>query len=69
MRKKPQEKDYLIPVKRKINPGVYKSGYVKELKPDKNGNIKVCSPSGKTTTWKFSNTIHEPNGFKERIIN
>ncbi len=54
--KSPQEKGYLIPVKRPAGrPGVYKKGWAKSLTPI-NGKIKICFDSGKTSQWDFENT-------------
>ena len=63
-KKLPHEKGYLIPIKRKIATGKYTIGYVKQLISNPNTTITVCLPSGKTTTWSFSKTIHVPQGFK-----
>lgn len=66
MRKPPHEKGFTIPVMKSIRPGVYAKGFVKTLDPDKNGNLRVCYDSGKTSTWKADTTIHVPEGFKRR---
>ena len=66
MRKSPSEKGFIIPVKMRICQGKYAKAFAKSFMPDKNGNIKVCYDSGKTSTWKIANTIFVPEGFKRR---
>ena len=68
MRKKPHEKGFTIPVKRKIGTGRYQKAWAKSLTPV-NGKIPVRFDSGRRSTWLEGNTIHEPLGFDLRINN
>jgi len=61
-----QEKGFTIPVKRRIEQGRYVAAYAKTLEPDRNGQIQVCYPEGKRSSWNQKSCIHEPQGFKKR---
>ena len=60
--KSPQERGYLIPVKRFKSAGLYAKAYAKSLEPVK-GKIMVCFDNGKKSNWDAENTIYEPLGF------
>jgi hypothetical protein len=64
-RKTPQEKGFIIPVKRKLgtNPGRYQKAWAKSLEPNKQNKISVCFDDGRRSTWSVDITIHEPLGF------
>jgi len=63
-RKSPQSLGYNIPVKIKISDGRYKSGYVKSLKPDARGNLRICyRGSWRKSSVDAKRAIHEPKGF------
>ncbi len=63
MRKSPQEKGFIIPVKRRLSNGRYQKGWAKSLEPDERNNIVICYDNGKRSTWSINVTIHEPLGF------
>jgi len=62
-KKSNEELGYVIPVKRRLEPGRYAFGYAKSLEPDSRGQIKVRTPGFKTTSWLGTSVIHEPKGF------
>ena len=53
--KSPQEKGYLIPVKRRRAAGIYAKAWAKSLEPV-NGKITVCFDSGRRSVWDAENT-------------
>ena len=59
-----QERGFTIPVMLRIKKGVYKKAWAKTLDPDKNGNIKVCYESGKTSYWNDDKVIRETHNFR-----
>jgi hypothetical protein len=69
MKKKPHEKGYTVPVKRRLSEGRYQKGWVKPpfVEEQTDEPITVCYDSGNTSTWLKKNIIHEPLGFNLRI--
>ena len=63
-RKSNEELGYIIPVKRQLEPGRYVYAYAKSLTPDRRGQIKVRTPSLKSTSWLATSAIHVPEGFE-----
>jgi len=62
-KKSNEELGYVIPVKRRLEPGRYAFGYATSLEPDSRGQIKVRTPDLKITSWLGTSVIHEPKGF------
>ena len=48
-----KQKGYTIPVIKRINNYKSKVGFVREFKPDANGNIRVMNEAGYPHIWKF----------------
>lgn len=60
------KRDYRIPVKKKVVPGIYKKAFARSLTPDSNGKISICYPSGKKSKWDSITTLYEKRGFNRR---
>jgi len=63
-KKSNEELGYIIPVKRRLEPGKYVFGYARSLEPDNRGQIKVRTSTMETTSWLGTSVIHVPEGFE-----
>jgi len=58
--------EYNIPVQFQLEKGRYKPGYVKSLKPDKKGQVRVMYTSGDLSSRSLESLIAVPQGFNKR---
>lgn len=63
-KKSNRELGYIIPVKRRLEPGRYAFGYAKSLEPDSRGQIKVRTSDLKISSWLGTSTILVLQGFE-----